>query len=194
LHHLGDAACIVVGRRASAFEHFLTGSTTSALAAHADVPVLCVPAGWPPEGRPGLVGCGLDSFDHAADLLAVAFDQARSRHARLEVLHAWRPVDPYDVAVRGPVKTGRASDAVRDALSHYVERQPGSDVEWLVNAAYDRPAPALRELSSRADLLVLGRRGHASPPFRHLGPVTAALLRSAACPVLVVPDEHRTSR
>jgi nucleotide-binding universal stress UspA family protein len=193
MQHLEDAACVVVGRRASTVEHFLTGSTTSSLAAHADVPVLCVPAGWPPEGRPGLVGFGLESFDHADEILAVAFDEARSRHARVEVLHAWRPVDPYDVAVRGPVKTGRVSDSVRDALSNYVRRQPGSDIEWLVNAAYDRPAPALRQLSTRADLLVLGRRGRASPPFRHLGPVTAALLRSAACPVLVVPDENRAS-
>ena len=192
LRHLDDAACVVVGRRGSAAEHLLTGSTTSSLAAHAPVPVLCVPTGWPTEGRHGLVGVGLKSFDLAGPILASAFDEARSRYARVEVLHAWRPADPYDAAVYGRVETGRWSASARDALSDCVHReQPGGDVEWYVDAAYDLPAHALRQLSARADLLVVGRRGHARVSLRHLGPVTAALLRSSACPVLVVPDESR---
>jgi nucleotide-binding universal stress UspA family protein len=192
LRHVEDAACVVVGRRTSTAQHLLTGSTTSSLAAHAPVPVLCVPDGWHPEGRAGLVTVGLETFDHVDRILEAAFDEARSRHARVEVLHAWRPVGPYDAAIRGRVDEEHWSASVRDVITKCVhEARPGSDVEWYAEAVYDRPASALRTAAERADLLVVGRRGHVGLPFRHLGPVTAALLRSADCPVLVVPDELR---
>ena len=52
------------------------------------------------------------------------------------------------------------------------------------------PGDAARELverSSGLDLLVVGSRGYG--PVRHalLGSVTSELMRTAACPVLVVP-------
>jgi nucleotide-binding universal stress UspA family protein len=192
LRHVDDAACVVVGRRGSAAQHMLTGSTTSSLAAHAPVPVLSVPDGWHPHGRPGVVTVGLESFEGVDRILATAFDEARSRHARVEVLHAWRPVGVYDAAIRGRVDEDQWAESIRDVLTTCVHRaMPGSDVEWFAEAVYDRPVSALRAAGERADLLVVGRRGHVGLPFRHLGPVTATLMRSAGCPVLVVPDEPR---
>lgn len=47
--HSGDARCVVVGRRSSVAQHLLTGSTTNGVAAHASVPVVCVPDTWDPE-------------------------------------------------------------------------------------------------------------------------------------------------
>ena len=61
------------------------------------------------------------------------------------------------------------------------------DVEWTVDTRYDRPALALHEAASRAQLLVLGQHGHDGHRFRGSGSTARTLLRTARCPVMVVP-------
>jgi nucleotide-binding universal stress UspA family protein len=181
-----DAACVVVGRRSSPVQHLLTGSTTAALATHAHVPVVSVPQSWDPEVLHGLVAVGINGSHLASQTLEVALAEARVRHARLEIVHAWRPAAQYDAVIGGRTLARDWTLATRASLTGWVhELHPNSDVEWTVDPSYQSPAVALHEATRGADLLVLGRHGHRSPFGQTLGSVTRALLRASECPVMV---------
>lgn len=53
--------------------------------------------------------------------------------------------------------------------------------------AHSDVAKALMSASSEADLLVIVRRAHGVPATMHLGGVARSVLRSAHCPVRVMP-------
>jgi nucleotide-binding universal stress UspA family protein len=51
------------------------------------------------------------------------------------------------------------------------------------------PATALVAAAEEAALVVIGRRRHGVPAALHLGGTARAVLRSASCPVRVVPPD-----
>jgi nucleotide-binding universal stress UspA family protein len=123
-----------------------------------------------------------------------AAEQARDRHARLDVVRAWEdppPRAPYALersvsGEAGPAEAGRQLQSiVRTAL--------GTPDATMANAEVTRgrAARALVDRCSGADMLVLGAHqpanpvGHpAGPP--PVGPVIRACLRGAPCPVVIV--------
>jgi len=189
VEHARDATCLVVGRRSSTVRHLLTGSTSSALAGEAPVPVICVPETWNPDsGMGGRVVVGVERPEHLHPLLAVAFEEARCRLGRVHLLHAWRPRLQYDAVIGDRVLKQDWVHQTQELLTGLVhDDQPGSDVEWTVEARYTDPAHALHEAGETSDLLVLGRHGYDSGIHRELGSTVRALLRTSTCPVLVVP-------
>jgi nucleotide-binding universal stress UspA family protein len=183
-----DAACIVVGRRSTNLQHLVTGSATSALAAHAHAPVIAVPETWEPLVHHGVVVVGVDGSHLASQTLEVALAEARVRRARLQILHAWRPSGQYDASLDGGTLARDWTRSTLTSLTQWMaELHPDSDVEWSIVAAYEDPAVALHEATRAADLLVLGRHGSRSPFGQKLGSVTRALLRGGECPVMVAP-------
>jgi nucleotide-binding universal stress UspA family protein len=126
---------------------------------------------------------------HAAELLGTAFAAARERSARLVVLHTWRLPSAYDDIIESRV----ARDQVEREGTAEIEgllapwRTAFPEVEVEVRVAHDDAAKALVEASREADLLVIVRRSHGVPAATHLGGTARALLRHAACPVMVVP-------
>ena len=195
IDHARGAAAIVVGRRSSTVDHLLSGSTTSSLAAHAGVPVISVPEGWDVSRVEGPVVTGVDGHESLHELWDVSLVEARCRGARLEILHAWRPPGQYDVAVGGRVQAERWRAAALDALRTRIDEEPpSSDVEWQVEAQYERPALALYEASKRAQLLILGQHGHVGHRLRGTGSKVRTLLRTSHCPVMVVPTSHHHER
>ena len=195
--HTGDAACIVLGRRSSTVDHLISGSTTSSLAAHADVPVISVPDGWEPSAHHDLVVAGIDACDceEGRTVIDAAFEEAGRRSARLRLLHAWRPANIYDMAIDSRVLSDLWAGKAQEGLADQARATRGSEtVEWSARAAYDRPALALHRASGEADLLVVGRHGHDSRIHLSLGSTARAVLRAARCPVMVVPTvPHRGS-
>jgi nucleotide-binding universal stress UspA family protein len=188
LMEAADAACIVAGRRSSAPQHLLTGSTTCALAAHAHAPVVSVPGTWDPLVEHGVVVVGINGSHLASQTLDVALAEARVRRARLEIVRAWRPGGHYDENLDSRALARDWTQRTRTSLSGWVnELHPDSDVEWSVTPAYENPADALHKATPDADLLVLGRHGSRAPFGPVLGSVTRALLHGAECPVMVVP-------
>ena len=187
LAHADDAAMIVLGRRSSTLARLRTGSTTSAVASRAECPVVAVPENWEyPQERYHVVAA-IDGTPGSADVLRAGLAAAQEREERLVVLHAWRPMAPYEAAFGH----GRAAEIWQRQTEPAVWQQvaglradyPGVEVE--VDLRYEHTADALVEAARHADLLVMGRRGE-----HHglaLGSKARALLRAGDCPVEIVP-------
>lgn len=189
LENSTDASCLVLGRRSARLQHLVGGSTTSSLAAHARVPVISVPETWQPGPPRGVVAVGVDESEYSAAVLKAAWAAAKARGARLEIVHAWRPLFEYDVAIGARVLAQEWTDATRTMLTSWVhDNAPDGDVEWTVEPHYDSATVALHEASETADLLVLGRHGHGRRHGLGLGSTVRTMLRAGGCPVMVIPS------
>jgi nucleotide-binding universal stress UspA family protein len=187
LHELAEteaADMIVIGPRRNT-----RGQSTFVTGAHC--PVAIAPAGFADDTNPGLrvIGVGFDGSPEAQEALDVAARIAVDAGATIRLIGvAHAPPRPV---------VGTAMMYVPDADFDYRAVLLGQ----LEDAADELPVSlraqviladgeAADELLERADplsLLVLGSRGYG--PFRRalLGSVSAQVLRSAPCPLLVVP-------
>ena len=97
--------------------------------------------------------------------------------------------DNEEWAKRSAVEIQGVLDALGEETTH---------IPVEIDARHAYPADALVEASRTSDLLVIGRHDPAVPLGSHLGPVARAVMREAACPVLLadpVPsDRWRRSR
>jgi nucleotide-binding universal stress UspA family protein len=189
LTHSADASLVVVGQRSSAARRWLTGSTTTGVAAGATCPVVCVPAGWDPALEHRRVLAGVDGSDASVHVIEAALAAADERGAALSLLHAWRPVGEYDAAIvqRVLVDEWRSQADRHLAELTAVAGKAHPDVMVTRKLEYCSPAVALVQASANADLLVIGRRGAGAPFGLSLGSLARTMIRSAHCPVEVVP-------
>jgi nucleotide-binding universal stress UspA family protein len=189
LRHVEDARYVVLGTRASSLEHLLTGSTSLSVAAHSPVPVHCVPRNWSETASLSRVVVGLDGSETDADVLQEAFAEAETLDAGLEILHAWRPVSPYDASITGQTLHNDWDKTARDILTRTIDAVAASHpaVDWTLRLEFERVSVALHEASQNARLLILGRHSHNPLLGLLLGSNTRTLLHSATCPVVVVP-------
>ncbi len=194
LEHLEGAHCVVLGTRSSEVQHLFTGSTTTSLGAHSPVPVFGVPRAWSPDQPTrNRVVVGIDSAEDVGEVLDVAFAEALARDAEVHVVHAWRPTGYYDAAISArtlePQWREHGGPPLRKVIEESARTVPGA--RWFLTMDFDRPVVALHHAAGQADLLVLARRGHRTPFGLHIGSTTRTMLRTAPCPVLVVPITHQ---
>ena len=185
-----DARHIVLGTRSSAIQHLLTGRTTLSVVAHSSVPVHCVPPSWAAQRSPSArLVVGVDGSEADPEVLGEAFREASTRSASLEIVHAWRPESPYDASITGRVLRDDWETKTRKALTRRIEEVAAghAGVQWLLRLEFERAPMALHEAAVNADLLVLGRHGHHPLLGLLVGSNTRTLVRSAPCPVVVVP-------
>lgn len=128
---------------------------------------------------------GVDGSEPAQEALRWAFDEARRRHASVQVVHAWhQPVvsatgfigdnDPYQKAAQEVLDA--AIDGVDATGIEAIERKlvTGSAAGALVRAA------------RKADLLVVGSRGRGGLAGM-LGSVSQQAAHHAPCPIVIIP-------
>ncbi|MDI2125430.1 universal stress protein [Yinghuangia seranimata] len=136
----------------------------------------------------GQVVCGVDGSDAARHAVDWAADEAALRATGLELLHAWEPKafqrhDWYGELLH---------DAGVEALQHYAERartrRPGLTV--TTDIVHDKAAAVLEEASTRAGLLVVGRRGLGGFTGLLLGSVSRKMAGRSHCPLLVAPMDE----
>jgi len=187
------AALIVVGSsHAAQHSRLHPGSTAQRLLGGAPCPVALAPLGY--RLRPHLklqrISVAYDASAESARALSAGLLVARAAGAPLRVIRVFTadwPVPPTMLAVPGYVRlTPAAEQAAREELERTVAALP-KDV-WS-EPAFLRgdPAQQLTMESEVADLLVIGSRGYGPLKSVLLGGVSGKVVRTAACPVLIVP-------
>jgi nucleotide-binding universal stress UspA family protein len=134
---------------------------------------------------------GVDNSDGAWRALTWAIDEAKVRHARLEVVHVWHypyvPSAPYSPVPPIPNETLESdARAVLDRILASVDTS-GLDEPIERVLVCDGDAAGLLAAAKDADLLVVGSRGRGGFAGLLLGSVSQAVSHHAPCPVVIVP-------
>ncbi|KQR16249.1 universal stress protein [Cellulomonas sp. Leaf334] len=171
-----------------------TGSTGVHLAAHARCPVAVVRADPDqPTQAAAPVVVGVDGSSSSLAAAHVAAHEAWMRGRALTVVHA-RPTipDPFGRGSVPPLATDDEDDATHTAARRVAESLRAENEGVVVELALvdDDPVDALTCLARGAALLVVGSRGLGTFRGMLLGSVSAAVVREATCPVLVVHDDR----
>lgn len=182
-----DSPLIVMGiGRHRVMDRLLGGETALRTMRRATCPVLAVAPGF--LAPPRVVVVATD-FSAESAFAAEAALSLLAPGATLHVLHAWQPADIYDARLATldqayerqiPDRLRRFASALSvpaGVLVTYESRQ-GKPAEQITRFAEDR----------HADLIVAGRHGLNMLERMLVGSVTTALLRSAKCSLLVVPE------
>lgn len=186
-----DACEIVLGHDpTTALARLGSGFTVIGVAAHSPVPVVAVPTGYDVGGH-GVVAVGIRSPKHAHALLQRGFELAAERGASVRFVHAW-DLPPGHEALAATKQerdeiSHRADLVLRRSLPQLMAAYP--EVGCHITVVYGSPARVLAHVSRTSDLLVLARRVHAFPRS-YIGGFARAVLRHAACPVMIVPPGH----
>jgi nucleotide-binding universal stress UspA family protein len=147
--------------------------------------------------------CPIDFSDTSRRAIGCAVALAGWYEARLSVLHVFASVPVVDAVPAfgavGLTPPLTLRDVDRDALLGQMRTfvgagMPGVPVELLLQEAPDVRAEILTEANVLdVDMIVMGSHGRTGVRRLLLGSVADAILRQAACPVLIVPphaDEH----
>lgn len=160
----------------------LAGSVGRALLQGAPCPVAIAPRGYHTQevDRLRVLGVGFDGTPDARRALDGAIELAHAAETTMRVIAALTPVEgPYDDASR--------HDRLQEALGAAVDGCPRA-LRAEGRARRGAATTVLRdEAELGIDLFVLGSRGYGPLMRTMLGSVTAELMRSAPCPLLVFP-------
>jgi nucleotide-binding universal stress UspA family protein len=190
-HGLNDLAeheradLIVIGStHHGSFGRVLAGTVASRLLHGAPCAVLVAPRGWSRGERTaiGLVGVGYDGSDEARGALTVASELASALGARLRVITVAPLIGPHEE--HAAIEASRPAWA--EILAQGVEAI-GETVETEPVLSQGREPTELALQGVELDLLVVGSRAYGPLRRTLLGSVSAELVRTAPCPVLVVP-------
>jgi nucleotide-binding universal stress UspA family protein len=177
----GSDLLVVGSRGRSPFTDLLLGSVSRACLQHAPCSVVVVRTEPDPVQTRGTVVVGIDTSDHSRHALRVAAEEARLRGATLHALHA---VHWDHLGVELIVPTTRQLLSWGKQLVEAELSESGVTARPVI--VHGSPADVLVRHSERADLLVLGSRGHNPLAALALGSTSDFCVRHSACPVMVV--------
>jgi nucleotide-binding universal stress UspA family protein len=134
------------------------------------------------------IGVGYDESAESQRALELARAIAEAAGATLELVGVVAPLVPVGPWMVAPVTTDdsqsaeheRLEELVADAAQDVGERTRAVTVQGL-------PADELAARSAALDLMVMGSRGYGPAKRLILGSTARKLVRSAACPVIVLP-------
>lgn len=172
-----DVGLVVLGSsHTSRLGRVLPGGTAERLLHGAPCPVAVVPKDYRLRTEPdhGSIGCAYVASESGETALRAAEELALALSASLKVLHSIGP-EPF------PVR--------EDGQQLLKERVAGLDdrIECEPVLCHEDAAHALIERSHGLDVLVIGSRGYGPLQAVLLGGVSGQVIRSAACPVVVIP-------
>lgn len=184
-----EAALVVVGSRGrTGLAATILGTTSIHTVAHAHSPAVILRHVSAHPGERLRVVVGVDGSEHSRQAVQFAFESAGA-HGSVTMILAWKleVMDGVVVTTPGSAQWEAAEEHHREvllaALADLPERFP--TVEVTMHSVRDRPAQALEEAAEKADLLVVGSRGHGGFVGLLLGSVSLRLIQSAPCPVAV---------
>jgi nucleotide-binding universal stress UspA family protein len=187
-----DAVAVVVGSSSSStLGRLLAGRTSERLLTNASVPVAIAPAGYAETESPiATIGSAFDGSPNSRLALDWAAATARSAGASLRILGVHEPV-PVD---RLSLTSGLGSPSFTRVIREQQEKrlalgavEVGAGLSVAPELRDGNTADMLVDASRTLDLLVLGSRGLGRFRGAILGSVSAAVVRAAHSPVVVVP-------
>ncbi|MDQ7906272.1 universal stress protein [Phytohabitans sp. ZYX-F-186] len=188
VQHSREAAVVVLGHRGrGGFASLLVGSVAAQVTAHAASPV--VVARGTPRGE-GPVVVGVDGSPTSAAAIRFAVEEAAWRKTNVVAVHAWAvpmstgPADMLPLLYDPDRLAAEQERVLAESVAGLGDDHP--DVHLERQLVEDNTAAALIEHSKRAQLVVVGSRGHGGFTGLLLGSVSHALLHHAECPVAVV--------
>jgi nucleotide-binding universal stress UspA family protein len=190
------AALVVVGSsERSRLERVLAGSVAEDLMSGAPVPVAVAPRGFANAARPDnpAIGCAYDGSPESEGALRLASELAQELDGRLRVISVHQRLAFGGQVSVTAVGYSSVNDAMRAALQQRLARATSAMPDGLHAEARlldGDAAEALVAESGALDLLVAGSRGYGPVRAVLLGSVSRALVRGAACPVVVSPRPH----
>ena len=193
LHHVAEsehADLIVVGSdRQGPVGRVLAGDVTSGALYGAPCPVAVAPRGLASSNEVvRKVGVGYDGTPEAKQALELARAVSEATGAVLELVCVVAPpvpVGPWAVEVITMTDSERSEHERVEGLAAEALRELGDLA--TVHVVEGRPDVELASRSSEFDLIVVGSRGYGPLKRLMLGSTSSKLVRSAACPVIVVP-------
>lgn len=182
-----DADVIVIGStHRGKIGRVLPGSVGERLLHGAPCAVLVAPRHFSDREHFGIgeIGVAFDGRDEARHALEVAAGLAADLDAALRVIAVDEPLDPHE-PLAGELPMIR--EDLEEELRKAGEELGGRGIEARTELLEGPPATVLAERGVELDLLVIGSRGYG--PIRHalLGGVSADVMRTSPCPVMVVP-------
>lgn len=186
-----DALLVVGGRGEGGFTGLLLGSVAHGVSSRTTGPVVVVQHPVPdPEGE---IVVGVDGSAATGPALEAAFDEAALRGVPLRAVYAWRQLGwatrrtllHAGAATGVHVDEDAARRTLTSALSDAAARHP--EVEVVQELDRGHPTEVLVRASSKAALLVVGRRGAGGFPALRIGSVSRGVLHHAVSPVMIVP-------
>ncbi|MDA0183156.1 universal stress protein [Solirubrobacter phytolaccae] len=172
-----DARLVVLGSsHTGRLGRVIPGSTGERLLHGAPCAVAVVPRGH--VDRPiDHIGVAYDASPEAEAALTHATELARHLGATLDLIGVANP-DPYE--------DDDSARTVQVRLERALRTLP-FDVDGTIVRLHGEPADALAIHSADLDLLVTGSRGYGPLRSVIVGAVSGRLMRTARCPVIVVP-------
>jgi nucleotide-binding universal stress UspA family protein len=187
------ADLIVLGTHGrTGLRRLLAGSVAEAVLRGARCPVLALRSPELPRATEDLrvILHPTDFSPCSESALRVARSLARDHGARLIVLH----VAPLEVLIDGTTAVAWDPQSYRDALEQARGRIEGTDLKYPVETRLGRGDEVTEILQAAQEvecgLIVLGTHGRTGLGRLLMGSVAEAVLRRAACPVLVVKDRR----
>ena len=146
-----------------------------------------------------MIVVGLDHSEGAKEALQFAFEEARLRQATLCAVHAWQFGYIGATGIEGSIPVlgaehgehRRAAEAALAAAIRKAIPETG-DVDVKCRVREGTAAAVLVEESRRADMLVVGSRGHGGFAQLLLGSVSQQCAHHAECPVVIVRPRAST--
>ena len=188
-----DAGIIVVGSsHTGRLGRVLPGSTAERLLHGAPCPVAVVPLGYRTHATSAhpVVGCAYRPTEDGAAALGAAEELALALSGSLRVMQAIEPLERlYDIGEM-PLNLAEINASIYANTERILIERVGRlsatlESEGTVHSG--RPADVLVGMSEMVDILVVGSRGYGPLKAVLLGGVSGQVIRSAACPVVVVP-------
>jgi nucleotide-binding universal stress UspA family protein len=197
LHSLAetvDAAMVVVGStHRSAVGRVVPGSTGERLLHGAPCPVAIVPRGYADADPIRIIGAGYDGSDESKAALHAGYELARHLRATLRVIHVFDASHGEPALMTMPGWESMRDDhegIQRQELADAVAALP-TDVGIESVFSMGNAGAELASESEHVDLMIVGSRGYGPRAAVLLGSVSHALIRKAACPVVVLPRSAR---
>jgi nucleotide-binding universal stress UspA family protein len=195
-----DVAAIVLGSsRRGPIGRVLPGGVAQRLLLGAPCPLVVAPAGFAAR-QPlslGRIGCGFDASAEAWVALRAATDLARANRGPLVIIAVHQPTAFGHLALIGDRPPVSVNERLRDHLARQLEQAAaetalGSQAQASLRTG--DPASVLASASAEVALLVVGSRARGPLGSVLAGSVATALLRTATCPVMVVPRRASAER